>query len=126
LILFNRQRSAHFYLLASGSVIVEARTALHNISIQVLGPGDAFGRSSFLNYHDSLVQVRAREASSGFCFEGSQLSALCDENPEFGRQLYSRGPQLAAGHVNATESRLAEFRGASSRKDYDKSARSGY
>jgi len=38
LILLNEQRSTNFYLLVSGSVSVEARAAVYNISIQVLGP----------------------------------------------------------------------------------------
>jgi CRP-like cAMP-binding protein len=112
LILLNGQRSTNFYLLLSGSVSVEARTAVYNISIQVLEPGDAFGWSSFLNHHDTLFQVRAREASSGVCFEGSQLSAACHENPGFGLELYSRLLDLVAGRVKATESRLAEFCGS--------------
>jgi len=36
LILRNGQRSTHFYLRLSGSVGVEARTAVYNISIQTL------------------------------------------------------------------------------------------
>jgi CRP-like cAMP-binding protein len=99
-------------LLLSGSVTVEAHTPVYNISIQVLESGDAFGWSSFLNHHDTLFQVRAREASSGFCFEGSQLSAACHENPEFASELYSRLLELVAGRVKATESRLAEFWGS--------------
>jgi CRP-like cAMP-binding protein len=112
LILLNGERSTYFYLLLSGSVTVEAHTAVYNISIQVLGPGDAFGWSSFLNHHDTLFQVRAREASSGFCFEGSRLSAACGENPAFGLELYSRVLELVASRVKATESRLAEFCGS--------------
>jgi CRP/FNR family transcriptional regulator, cyclic AMP receptor protein len=112
LILLNGQRSTQFYLLLSGSVSVEAHTAVYNISIQVLEPGDAFGWSSFLNHHDTLFQVRAREASSGFCFEGSELAAACHENPGFGLELYSRLLELVAGRVKATESRLAEFCGS--------------
>jgi hypothetical protein len=34
-ILLNGERSAHFYLLVSGSVTIEARTPVYNISIQV-------------------------------------------------------------------------------------------
>ena len=112
LILLNGQRSTNFYLLLSGSVSVEARTAVYNISIQVLGPGDAFGWSSFLDHHDTLFQVRAREASTGVCFEGSLLSAACSENPVFGLELYSRLLDLVAGRVKATESRLAQFCGS--------------
>lgn len=62
LILQAGQRSGHFYLLVSGSVCIEVRTPVYTVCVQVLG-GDAFGWSSFLDHHDALFQVRAREAS---------------------------------------------------------------
>src|SRR5258708_3147158 len=45
------------------------------------------------------------------CFEGSQLSATCNENPAFGLDLYARLLDLVAGRVKATESRLAQLSG---------------
>ena len=33
----------------------------YTVSIQALGPGEAFGWSSLLDHHDTLFQVRARE-----------------------------------------------------------------
>lgn len=120
------QRSTHFYLLLSGSVCVEVRTPVYAVCIQVLQPGEAFGWSSFLNHQDTLFQVRARERSTGICWDGSRLSAACREHSELGLELFRRLLELAAGRVKATESKLAEFCGVPSLISADRSkTRSG-
>jgi CRP/FNR family transcriptional regulator, cyclic AMP receptor protein len=96
-------------------VCVEAWSPVYTVSIQALGPGEAFGWSSILKHHDTLFQVRAREACTTLCWEGEQLIAACDEDPEFGRELYRRVLEVVAGRVKATEARLADFCGISSR-----------
>jgi CRP/FNR family transcriptional regulator, cyclic AMP receptor protein len=111
LILLTGQRSRQFYLVTGGSVCVEARTPVYTVCVQALGPGDAFGWSSLLTHHDTLFQVRAREATSVICWDGWQLGAACEEDPEFGRELYRRVLELVAGRVRGTEARLAEFCG---------------
>jgi CRP-like cAMP-binding protein len=111
LILPAGQRSTHFYVLLSGSVCVEVRTPVYTVCIQVLRPGEAFGWSSFLNHHDTLFQVRAREPSTGICWDVSRLSATCREDCELGLELFRRLLELVAGRVKATESKLAEFCG---------------
>jgi CRP/FNR family transcriptional regulator, cyclic AMP receptor protein len=113
LILQARQRSTHFYLLVSGSVCVEVRTPVYTVCVQVLGPGDAFGWSSFLDHHDTLFQVRAREASRVICWDALPLFDACRKNPEFGLELYTSVLEVVAGRVKATESKLAEFCGSS-------------
>jgi CRP-like cAMP-binding protein len=112
LILQAGQKATHFYLVVSGSVCVEVRTPVYTVCVQVLGPGDAFGWSSFLNQHDSLFQVRAREASRVICWDALPLFSACRENPGFGLDLYSAVLELVAGRVKATESKLAEFCGS--------------
>ena len=111
LILLTGQRSRHFYLVTSGSVCIEARTPVYTVCVQALGPGDAFGWSSLLTHHDTLFQVRAREATKAVCWDGEELAAACMEDAEFGRELYKRLLELVAGRVKATEARLAEFCG---------------
>ena len=111
-ILLAGQRSAHFYLLLSGSVCVEICNPVYTVCVQVLGPGEAFGWSSLLNYHDTLFQVRAREACTAICWDGLELSAACRDNPEFGLEVYSRLLELVAGRVKATEAAFAEFLGS--------------
>jgi CRP-like cAMP-binding protein len=115
LILLTGQRSRQFYLVLSGSVCVEARTPVYTVCVQALGPGEAFGWSSLLSDHDTLFQVRAREATTAISWEGSQLSALCQQDAEFGREFLSRLLALVAGRVKATEARLAEFCGIANR-----------
>ena len=103
--------SAEFYLVLSGSVCVEFRTPVYIVLIQVLRPGEAFGWSSFLDHHATLFQVRAREASTGLCWDSAQLSAACREDRDLGLELFHRLLGLVAERVEATESRLAEFCG---------------
>jgi CRP-like cAMP-binding protein len=111
-ILLAGQRSTHFYLLLSGSVCVEICNPVYTVCVQVLGPGEAFGWSSFLDHPDTLFQVRAREACTAICWDGLQLSAACRDNPEFGLAVFSRLLELVAGRVKATESALVEFLGS--------------
>lgn len=112
LILQAGQRSTHFYLLVSGSVCVEVRTPVYTVCVQVLGPGDVFGWSSFLDHHDTLFQVRARESSRAIYWDAVPLFDACRKNPEFGLELYSSVLAVVAGRVKATESKLAEFCGS--------------
>jgi len=111
-ILLSGQRSTHFYLLLSGSVCVEICNPVYTVCVQVLGSGEAFGWSSFLDHHDTLFQVRAREECRAICWDGLQLSAACREDPELGVALFSRLLELVAGRVKATEAALAEFLGS--------------
>ena len=75
LVLTTGQQSKVFYLLLTGSVCIEARSLAYTMSIQALGPGEAFGWSSLLNHHDTLFQVRARERSTALCLNGDGLDA---------------------------------------------------
>lgn len=111
LILTAGQQSAQFYLLFSGSACVEIRAPVYTVCVHVVRPGEAFGWSSFLRQYDTLFYVRAREASAGLCWDGSQLLAACQEDHEFGFDLYRRLLELVAGRLKATEARLAEFCG---------------
>ncbi len=112
LVLTAGEYSKNFYVLLSGSACVEVRAPVYTVCVQVINPGDAFGWSSLLYRQDTLFQVRAREACSGFCWDGAQLALACHEDREFGLAFFYRVLELVAGRVRATESRLAEFCGA--------------
>jgi len=105
------QRSDSFYLLLSGSVCVEIVTRAYSVRIQSLGPGDAFGWSALLERHDTLFQVRAREASAALYFDGSNLSAAFRDDPLLAAELLRRVLKVAADRVQAIESTLGEFCG---------------
>ena len=106
------ERSMYFCLLLAGSACVELRTPCYSITIQTLGPGDAFGWSSLLEEHHLVFQVRAREPSSALFLDGAQLTAACRKDPRLAAIVYYRLAQVVAKRVKATEVRLTEFCGS--------------
>ena len=111
LIFVDGERSRSFFLLESGSVVVELRTAQYVIAVQALGAGAAFGWSSLLDDQDTLFQVRARENTRALQLDGVTLKALCMSNSELGVEFFHRVLSLVAGRVKATELRFAEMCG---------------
>jgi CRP-like cAMP-binding protein len=105
------ERSDYFYLLLSGSVCVEIVARAYSVCVQSLGPGDAFGWSALLDRHDTLFQVRAREASTALRLDGTSLSAAFREDPLLAAELLRRVLKVAADRVQATESTLGELCG---------------
>jgi len=111
LILANGQRSRSFYLINSGSVVVELRTEQYVIAVQALGPGKVFGWSALLTDQDTLFQVRARETTSALQMDGAKLKAECMNNTALGAEFFQRVLSVVAGRVRATELRFAEMCG---------------
>ena len=111
IVLEDREQSRAFYLLLTGSVSVELCTAHYVVSVQALGPGEAFGWSAFLKGHETLFQVRARENTTALRLEGQELRVLCQSDPLLGKQVMERALAVVAGRVKATEIRFAEMCG---------------
>jgi len=110
-ILAEGQRSSAFYLVLSGSVAVELRTAQYGICVEALGAGEVFGWSSLLDRQDTLFQVRAREHTEALLFDGGALKALLRRDPVLGVEFLQRTLRVVAGRVKATELRFAEMCG---------------
>lgn len=110
-IMMDRQQSQYFYLVISGSVIIELRAPVFTVSVLALGPGKAFGWSAFLEHQETLFQVRAREQTSALRIDGADLVQACRSDSELGVEMLLRTLQVAAGRVQATEARFAEICG---------------
>jgi CRP-like cAMP-binding protein len=110
-VLVDGERSKCFFLVTSGSVSVELRTPQYVVSVQALGPGQAFGWSALLDDHDTLFQVRAREHTAALRLEGKALKAACRQDTLLGVELLQRALGVVAGRVRATEIRFAEMCG---------------
>jgi CRP/FNR family transcriptional regulator, cyclic AMP receptor protein len=110
-ILVDGQHSTAFYLVISGSVVVELCTARYVVSVQALGAGQVFGWSSLLDRQDTLFQVRAREDTLALRLDGEALKALCRADPSLGIEILQRTLNVVAGRVKATELRFAEMCG---------------
>jgi CRP-like cAMP-binding protein len=111
LVLMTGQRSKQFYLLLTGSVCIEARSRAYTVSIQPLGPGEAFGWSALLDHHDTLFQVRAREHATGLCLDGAALAEAFQVDMGLAAEMLRRALHLVAGRVQATEAMLAQLCG---------------
>ena len=111
LILVDGQHSKSFYLVVSGSVSVELKTAHYMVGLQSLERHAAFGWSALLDDQDTLFQVRARERTQALQFEGVRLKALCRADPVLGVEILQRALLMAAGRLKATETRFAEMCG---------------
>jgi CRP-like cAMP-binding protein len=110
-VLVDGARSTSFFLLLSGSVVVELRTPLYVMVVQALGPGDVFGWSALLDDQDTLFQVRARESTTALQIDGATLQAYCMSDPALGAEFFHRILRVVAGRVKATEVRFAEMCG---------------
>lgn len=110
-ILVDGARSTYFFLLLTGSVVVELRTPQYVMVVQALGPGNAFGWSALLDDQDTLFQVRARERTTALQIDGATLKAHCMTDPALGAEFFHRILRVVAGRVKATETRFAEMCG---------------
>jgi|SRR5271157_1524185 len=110
-ILESGQRSTSFYLLVSGSVVVELRAPTYVVCVEAIGPGQLFGWSALLDHQDTLFQVRAREHTTALRLDGARLKAACQVDSQLGNEVRQRALQVVAGRVRATEIRFAEMCG---------------
>ena len=110
-ILVDGARSTSFFLLLTGSVVVELRAPQYVMAVQALGPGNVFGWSALLEDQDTLFQVRAREGTTALQIDGATLKAYCISDPALGTEFFHRILRVVAGRVKATEVRFAEMCG---------------
>jgi CRP/FNR family transcriptional regulator, cyclic AMP receptor protein len=110
-ILLDGARSTFFFLLVTGSVVVELRTPQYVMAVQALGPGNVFGWSSLLDDQDTLFEVRARERTTALQIDGATLKTHCLSDPVLGAEFFHRILRVVAGRVKATELRFAEMCG---------------
>lgn len=111
IVLADREHSRAFFLVLTGSVSVELCGPSFSVSVQALGPGEAFGWSALLSQHDTLFRVRAREFTTAARLDGEELKAACNADPLLGKEILQRALAVVAGRVRATEVRFAEMCG---------------
>jgi len=110
-VLVDGAHSTSFFLLLTGSVVVELRTPLYVIAVQALEPGTVFGWSALLDDQDTLFQVRSREHTTALQIDGATLRDYCMSDPALGAEFFHRILSVVAGRVKATEVRFAEMCG---------------
>jgi CRP/FNR family cyclic AMP-dependent transcriptional regulator len=98
--------SSQFYVILSGRIALESRTAGRTIPIQILYSGDELGWSAMLG-SGKQFQARALEPVEALCFEASRLRGACDGNPYFARAFLERLLAVVAERLRSTRLQLA-------------------
>ena len=97
-----------FYLIISGTVMLEIPIRGCPLGVETLGPGDELGWSSMLMRDRRHFQARAVTAVQTLAFDGGELNRVCKEDPAFGHALLYRLLGVVARRLQATRMRLVD------------------
>lgn len=98
-----------FYLIVEGQVEVESSLLDGEaVPIQTLGPGDLLGCSWLFPPHSWQFDARAIAPTKAFCFYGTHLRKLCEENHDLGYELMKRFSEIVIKRMQAVRRRLVE------------------
>ena len=79
-----------FYLILSGSVVLEIEGSAQQIETEIRDGGDGMGWSALLGYEPKHLQARTLTDVRVVAFEGKRLRKACDNDPAFGCALMKR------------------------------------
>ncbi|MCC6863064.1 MAG: Crp/Fnr family transcriptional regulator [Bryobacterales bacterium] len=101
--------SSFFYLLLSGSVVLEVTAPGRSLRIQTLGKGEELGWSSLLApTPGKQFQARALEPVEALVFDGARLRRACDEECSFGYAMMRSLLKVVASRLQATRIQLLD------------------
>lgn len=98
-----------FYLLRSGRVCVEV-PAIEGPSLRVqeLGAGEILGWSWLIPPYRWSFQARADEPTDLIEFDGRAILSRCENDAEFGYQMFKRFSALMSERLDASRRRMME------------------
>ena len=101
-----RDVTGYFYLITSGSVVLEIVAPARHIAIQTLHCGDAFGWSSLLGSGPKHFQARTLSPVTAVAFDGAQVRAACEEDPRFGYSIMKRLLEVVTERIDASRHQI--------------------
>ena len=97
------------YFILEGKVALELLAQERRLVVQILEAGDAIGWSSLVDgVEGNHFQARCLEPVRALAFEGRQLRAACESDPEFGYNMTKLVLGLVADCLDAVRMRLIE------------------
>ncbi len=106
-VIFQEQDVAgYFYLITSGSVVLEIVAPARHIPIQTLHQGDALGWSSLLGSGPRHFQARAISPVTAVAFDGAGVRAACEQDPRFGYAIMKRLLEVVAERLDASRHQI--------------------
>lgn len=101
--------AAHFYLIQSGRIALEAREQGSTVLMQTLTAGDVLGWSWLFPPFGWHFQARAIESSSVIMLNGARLLIAAEHNHDFGYELMKRVSRLVINRLQATRKGLLDL-----------------
>jgi len=101
--------SSFFYLLFSGSVVLEITGAGRAHRIQTLGKGEELGWSSMTPSMAKKFQARVLEPVTALAFDGARLRRACDEDCAFGYAITQRLLETISSRLQAARMQLLDL-----------------
>jgi CRP-like cAMP-binding protein len=98
-----------FYLLGEGMVALELEAPGHLLRVQTLYAGDELDWSAVLPHAGKHFQARALTPVTALAFEGSQLLASFEADPEFGLAFMLRLMGVVSERLRATRLQLLDM-----------------
>jgi CRP/FNR family cyclic AMP-dependent transcriptional regulator len=96
------------YLIESGEVALEARSAGKTTLIETLKKGDVLGWSWLFPPFAWHFQARATQPTRTICCDGGHLLVRAEEDPNFGYDLMRRISQILVHRLQATRKQLVK------------------
>jgi CRP-like cAMP-binding protein len=97
-----------FYLVVSGSIVLETPGLSGPLRVQFIGPGDILGWSWFFPPYYWHFNAIAEEPTETIFFYGSRLSRECDRNHDLGYELFKRMSQILVERLQSTREKWIE------------------
>lgn len=106
-----------FYLLLSGEVILESRSAEYEdehkpVLIETIGEGDVLGWSWMFPPYHWHFDARAASSVKAIFFYGTRLRERCEKDHALGFELVKMAAEVATRRLEATRRRLLERKNA--------------
>ncbi len=94
----------HFYLIESGTAVIESGAGLGDpVVIETIGPGDFVGWSWMFPPYLWHFTARAAEPVSALSFNGTTLREHCDQDPVLGYELLKRASAVLLRRMQAAQ-----------------------
>ena len=109
-VLFQQGKPADkFYLVREGRVSVQVPALVGPaMELQVLGENQILGWSWLIPPYRWNFMARALEDSVVLEFDGTAILARCEQDPEFGYELFKRFTELMSTRLNAARQTMME------------------
>jgi CRP/FNR family cyclic AMP-dependent transcriptional regulator len=97
------------YLLVEGMVALELEAPDHVLRVQTLYGGDVFDWSALLRHAGKHFQARALDRVTALAFEGEELLASFERDPQFGLAFMLRLMGVVSERLRATRLQLLDM-----------------